>query len=84
MTDRVRPWFMLIPPIVTLLACCRAAAQEPELLFRVTFDDLTTNAQVAKGSPKSTLTLLCRFLAAGRREHASIARQQVVVHRYTR
>ena len=33
-----------------------AVAQEPELLFRVTFDDLTANAQVAKGNAKSTLT----------------------------
>ena len=33
----------------------RAPAQEPKLLFRVTFDDLTANAQVAKGNPQSTL-----------------------------
>ncbi|NLY00532.1 MAG: hypothetical protein GXY83_30930 [Rhodopirellula sp.] len=32
------------------------AAQEPDLLFRVTFDDLTANAQVAAGNPKSSLT----------------------------
>jgi len=34
----------------------RVLAQEPELLFRVTFGDLTANAQVAKGNPKSSLS----------------------------
>ena len=37
------------------------AAQEPELLFRATFDDLT--AQVAKGAPKSGLTRDLGFAA---------------------
>ena len=61
---RQRNWFHLQAAFATrffLLAIGpmgfgRAAAQEPELLFRVTFDDLTANAQVAKGNPRSTLT----------------------------
>ena len=38
-----------------LLLPSRAAGQEARLLFRVTFDDLTANAQVAQGNPKSSL-----------------------------
>jgi len=61
---RQRNWFHLQATFATrffLLAIGpmvfgRAAAQEPELLFRVTSDDLTANAQVARGNPKSTLT----------------------------
>jgi hypothetical protein len=49
-------WTRLLPLAVALTGSARAAAQEPELLFRVTFDDLTANAQVARGNPKSTLT----------------------------
>lgn len=44
------PWFLVLSCLPV------ASAQEPELLFRVTFDDLTANAQVAKGSPRSTLS----------------------------
>jgi hypothetical protein len=41
---------------VALAGSPRVLAQEPELLFRVTFDDLTANAQVAKGNPKCSLS----------------------------
>jgi phage tail tape-measure protein len=38
-----------------LLLPSQATGEEPRLLFRVTFDDLTANAQVAQGNPKSSL-----------------------------
>jgi hypothetical protein len=47
---------LLILAAAVVTAAPLAAAQEPELLFRVTFDDLTANAQVSKGNPKSSLT----------------------------
>jgi hypothetical protein len=57
MTWRIQPSLTRLLVLATALAVSsRAAAQEPELLFRVTFDDLTANAQVAKGNPKSSLT----------------------------
>ena len=49
-------WIRWLPLAVALTGFARAAGQEPELLFRVTFDDLTANAQVAMGNPMSTLT----------------------------
>jgi len=49
-------WTRLLALATALSSPFHVAAQEPELLFRVTFDDLTANAQVAQGSPKSTLT----------------------------
>ena len=49
-------WIRWLPLALALTGSGRAAGQEPELLFHVTFDDLTANAQVAMGNPKSTLT----------------------------
>ncbi|MBM4086025.1 MAG: hypothetical protein FJ272_14670, partial [Planctomycetes bacterium] len=51
-----RLWLARWLVLAALAVSSRAPAQEPELLFRVTFDDLTANAQVARGSPKSSLT----------------------------
>ena len=57
-TSLSRLWFtrLLMLVVAALSVSSRAPAQEPELLFRVAFDDLTANAQVAKGNPKSSLT----------------------------
>ncbi|MFH1923500.1 MAG: glycoside hydrolase domain-containing protein [Planctomycetota bacterium] len=55
----MQPWFtrwLLRLSAAALLVSSRLPAQEPELLLRVTFDDLTANAQVAQGNPKSSLT----------------------------
>lgn len=41
--------------LAVLLSTPLWAQNAPELLFKVTFDDLTSNAQVAEGNPKSTL-----------------------------
>ncbi|MBM4081915.1 MAG: hypothetical protein FJ278_19570, partial [Planctomycetes bacterium] len=51
-----RLWLARWLVLAALAVSSRAPAQEPELLFRVTFDDLTANAQVARGNPKSSLT----------------------------
>ncbi|NUQ63016.1 MAG: hypothetical protein HUU20_11030 [Pirellulales bacterium] len=51
---RLTGFLILLATVLPIAS--RSPAQEPELLFRVTFDDLTANAQFSKGNPKSSLT----------------------------
>ena len=50
-----RPWLAPLVGLAITLAAVVQGQNAPELLFKVTFDDLTTNAQVAGGAPESNL-----------------------------